>query len=73
LYLYFILIEFFFNNFYSLLLQHGSDPIRKNKDAKTPYELAPNKLTRKVFRKFMAIFPDKYNYNKVNFFTKLLK
>uniref|UniRef100_A0A2H8TNF1 Ankyrin repeat and zinc finger domain-containing protein 1 n=2 Tax=Melanaphis sacchari TaxID=742174 RepID=A0A2H8TNF1_9HEMI len=47
-----------------LLLQHGSNPIHKNKDAKTPYELAPDKSTRKVFRKFMAVFPDKYDYDK---------
>ncbi|XP_008187953.2 ankyrin repeat and zinc finger domain-containing protein 1 isoform X2 [Acyrthosiphon pisum] len=47
-----------------LLLQHGSNPINKNKDAKTPYELAPDKSTRKVFRKFMAVFPDKYDYDK---------
>lgn len=53
--------------FYSLLLEHGSNPIHKNKDTKTPYELAPDKATRKVFRKFMALFPDKYNYDKVNY------
>lgn len=54
--------------FFSLLLQHESNPVHKNKDAKTPYELAPDKPTRKVFRKFMAAFPDKYNYIKVNLF-----
>lgn len=53
--------------FYSLLLEYGSNPVHKNKDTKTPYELAPDKATRKVFRKFMALFPDKYNYDKVNY------
>jgi len=56
--------------FYSLLLQHGSNPINKNIDAKTPYELAPDKSTRKVFRKFMAVFPDKYDYDKVNYYLQ---
>jgi len=53
--------------FFSLLLQHGSNPVYKNKNSKTPYELAPDKATRKVFRKFMAAFPDKYNYDKVKY------
>lgn len=52
-------------NLFSLFLQYGSNPTHKNKDSKTPYELAPNKPTRKVFRKFMAAFPDTYNYYKV--------
>uniref|UniRef100_A0A2S2P475 Ankyrin repeat and zinc finger domain-containing protein 1 n=2 Tax=Schizaphis graminum TaxID=13262 RepID=A0A2S2P475_SCHGA len=52
------------HNHIYLLLQYGSNPIHKNKDAKTPYELAPDKSTRKVFRKFMAVFPDKYDYDK---------
>lgn len=47
-------------------MEHGSKPIHKNKDSKTPYELAPDKSTRKVFRKFMAVYPDKYDYDKVN-------
>jgi len=58
--------------FNSLLLQHGSNPIHRNKDAKTPYELAPDKSTRKVFRKFMAVFPDKYDYDKVNYIYTFL-
>lgn len=51
----------------SLFLQHGSNPIHKNKDSKTAYELASDKSTRKIYRKFMAAFPDKYDYNKVNY------
>lgn len=54
---------------FSLLLHHGSNPIHKNKDSKTPYEMAPDKSTRKVFRKFMAAFPEKYNYDKVNYLS----
>lgn len=35
-----------------------------NKKSQTPYNIAANKETRNVFRRFVADFPDRYDYSK---------
>uniref|UniRef100_A0A3B4ADS0 VLRF1 domain-containing protein n=1 Tax=Periophthalmus magnuspinnatus TaxID=409849 RepID=A0A3B4ADS0_9GOBI len=45
------------------LLDIGADPACDNK-GQTPYNVAPEKDTRNVFRKFMGENPDKYDYSK---------
>ncbi|XP_066585271.1 tRNA endonuclease ANKZF1-like isoform X2 [Prorops nasuta] len=47
-----------------LLLEAGSNPCNKNKKSQTPYVAATDKETRNIFRKFMGINPDKFNYSK---------
>ena len=36
--------------------------IFRNKKGKTSYEMASNKETRNEFRRYMASYPDKYDY-----------
>jgi hypothetical protein len=45
-----------------ILLDHGSDPTIKDKQKKCPYNLAPDRETRNVFRRFQAKCPNKYNW-----------
>ena len=45
-----------------ILLDHGSDPTIKDKQKKCPYNLAPDRETRNVFRRFQAKWPNKYNW-----------
>ncbi|KAM0730163.1 tRNA endonuclease ANKZF1 [Formica fusca] len=47
-----------------LLLESGSDPCNKNKKLQTPYVAANDKKTRNMFRRFMEVNPDKFNYQK---------
>ncbi|XP_057293039.1 ankyrin repeat and zinc finger domain-containing protein 1-like isoform X2 [Hydractinia symbiolongicarpus] len=48
----------------SLLLQNGCDPCERNKEGKVPYDVAADKSTRNEFRRFMAKYPEKYDYKK---------
>jgi len=47
------------------LMEAGCDPSVTNKKSQTPYNVAANKETRNVFRRFLADFPDRYDYSKV--------
>lgn len=47
------------------LLELGATPSVKDKDKKWPYNLAKSKECRKVFMRFQADYPDKYDYRKV--------
>ncbi|XP_041663163.1 ankyrin repeat and zinc finger domain-containing protein 1 isoform X2 [Cheilinus undulatus] len=47
-----------------LLLDAGADPACRDKKGQTPYNVAPDKDTRNVFRKYMGENPDKYDYSK---------
>lgn len=44
------------------LLESGANPAVKDKFGKTPYISTTNKETRNEFRRFMAKFPHKYDY-----------
>ncbi|KAJ8313538.1 hypothetical protein KUTeg_008099 [Tegillarca granosa] len=44
------------------LLENGADPAKKDKYGKPPYCAATEKETRNEFRRFMARYPDKYDY-----------
>ena len=44
------------------LLEHGSDPTIKDKQKKTPYNLAPSREVRNVFRRYQAKWPHRYNW-----------
>ncbi|GMH35473.1 hypothetical protein BSKO_03341 [Bryopsis sp. KO-2023] len=44
------------------LLQAGQSPESLDGRRKTPYQVAPTKATRNVFRRFMAQQPDKWDY-----------
>jgi len=46
-------------------MEAGCDPSVTNKRSQTPYNVAVNKETRNVFRRFLADFPDRYDYSKV--------
>ena len=46
-------------------MESGCDPSVKNKKSQTPYVVSANKETRNIFRRFLAEFPDKYDYAKV--------
>ncbi|XP_033843300.1 ankyrin repeat and zinc finger domain-containing protein 1 [Periophthalmus magnuspinnatus] len=46
------------------LLDIGADPACRDNKGQTPYNVAPEKDTRNVFRKFMGENPDKYDYSK---------
>ena len=47
------------------LLDQGCDPSVADKQNQVPYKLTSEKQIKNVFRKFMASFPEKYDYNKV--------
>jgi hypothetical protein len=47
------------------LLENGLDPSVANKEGKVPYRVSKDNETRKVFRKFQAEFPNKYDYKTV--------
>ncbi|CAB3374684.1 Hypothetical predicted protein [Cloeon dipterum] len=49
-----------------LLLECGLDPSVPNKEGKVPYRVAKDNDTRKIFRRFQADFPEKYNYAKAH-------
>ncbi|GFS00578.1 ankyrin repeat and zinc finger domain-containing protein 1-like [Elysia marginata] len=46
-----------------LLLEHGADPAIKDKAGRIPYNLAGSE-SRNSFRRFMSLWPDKYDYAK---------
>ncbi|XP_006822109.1 tRNA endonuclease ANKZF1-like [Saccoglossus kowalevskii] len=46
-----------------LLLEAGADPAIKDKNNRSSYASCIDKATRNEFRKFMADYPNKYNYS----------
>ncbi|KAK0159020.1 hypothetical protein PV328_009952 [Microctonus aethiopoides] len=46
------------------LLEIGIDPCKKNKKLQTAYVITSNKEVRNTFRRFMAVNPNKFDYNK---------
>ncbi|XP_022807827.1 ankyrin repeat and zinc finger domain-containing protein 1-like [Stylophora pistillata] len=46
------------------LLECGADPAVKDEKGRTSYAVAGNKDTRNEFRRFMASYPDRYDYVK---------
>ena len=54
--------QYGYNSIIEVLLDHGADPTIKDKSIKTPYNLAPNRETRNVFRRFQARWPERYNW-----------
>ena len=36
----------------------------RSSEGRVPYNIAKDKETRNVFRRFMAAYPDKYDYNE---------
>lgn len=54
------------------LLEIGIDPCKKNKKLQTAYVITSNKEVRNTFRRFMAINPNKFDYNKVKIFLKFI-
>ncbi|CAL4099067.1 unnamed protein product, partial [Meganyctiphanes norvegica] len=46
------------------LLENGCDPSCTEANGQSSYNIAKEKETRNVFRRFMAQFPDKYDYKK---------
>ncbi|XP_063972704.1 tRNA endonuclease ANKZF1-like [Diachasmimorpha longicaudata] len=47
-----------------LLMEMGANPCRKNKKCQTAYAATGDKETRNTFRRFMAVYPDKFDYQK---------
>ncbi|XP_070566888.1 tRNA endonuclease ANKZF1-like [Ptychodera flava] len=47
-----------------ILLESGADPAIRDKNGKCSYALSIDKPTRNEFRKFMADYPDMYDYTK---------
>ncbi|XP_015111543.1 ankyrin repeat and zinc finger domain-containing protein 1 [Diachasma alloeum] len=47
-----------------LLMEMGANPCRKNKKCQTPYAATAGKEARNTFRRFMAVNPDKFDYQK---------
>ncbi|KAK6166090.1 hypothetical protein SNE40_022861 [Patella caerulea] len=48
----------------SMLMKYGADPTVRDKSDRPPYAVAGCKDTRNEFRRFIAIYPDKYDYKK---------
>ena len=48
------------------LLEEGADPCVKDKGGRTPYALAKDKESRNVFRRFMALHLDKWDWHAAN-------
>uniref|UniRef100_A0A8C9RA52 Ankyrin repeat and zinc finger peptidyl tRNA hydrolase 1 n=1 Tax=Scleropages formosus TaxID=113540 RepID=A0A8C9RA52_SCLFO len=46
------------------LMDAGSDPAHRDKKGRTPYAVAAERDTRNEFRRYMAEYPDKYDYSK---------
>ncbi|XP_046389702.1 ankyrin repeat and zinc finger domain-containing protein 1-like [Ischnura elegans] len=46
------------------LLEAGFDPSLKNKKGQPPYAVSAHKEMRNTFRRFMAAYPDRYDYTK---------
>jgi len=47
------------------LLEHGADPTIKDRRKKTPYDLAPSRLVKNIFRRYQAKYPDQHNWPKL--------
>ncbi|CAB3984687.1 Ankyrin repeat and zinc finger domain-containing 1, partial [Paramuricea clavata] len=48
----------------NILLEAGGNPTIKSSEGRLPYNVAKDKETRNIFRRFMAAYPDKYDYNE---------
>ncbi|KAH9329559.1 hypothetical protein KI387_001667, partial [Taxus chinensis] len=48
------------------LLEQHNNPCIKDERGRTPYLLAADKETRNVFRRFMAAYPDKWDWHAAN-------
>lgn len=46
-------------------MDFGADPCSRNKKLQTPYAATTDKETRNTFRRFMGMYPEKFNYSKV--------
>ena len=46
------------------LLEAGGNPTVKCPEGRVPYNIAKDKETRNVFRRFMAAYPEKYDYHE---------
>ncbi|XP_057499902.1 uncharacterized protein LOC130784072 [Actinidia eriantha] len=55
------------------LLEQGSDPCIKDERGRTPYMLATEKEVRNIFRRFMALNPDKWDWHAANVPSALTK
>ncbi|XP_028404605.1 ankyrin repeat and zinc finger domain-containing protein 1-like [Dendronephthya gigantea] len=47
-----------------ILLETGGNPSIKDSLGRVPYNIAKDKETRNTFRRFMALYPDKYDYDE---------
>jgi hypothetical protein len=45
------------------LLEEGADPCIQERGGRTPYAVAKDKVTRNVFRRFMATHPDMWDWH----------
>ena len=54
-----------FEDIIKYLLEHNADPSIKGIDTKYAYDLAKNKSTRSIFRKFAAQNPNKFNWQSI--------
>ena len=50
----------------SILLLYGADPAIKNDAGHTPYLVSQNKDVRDSFRRFMALYPSAYSYERAH-------
>lgn len=48
----------------NILMEAGANPAQRDKGGLTPYMVAKDKATRNEFRRFMARWPDRYDYDK---------
>lgn len=48
------------------LLEHGCDPGVTDSRKRAPFDDCVDKESRNTFRRFMAQWPDKYDYKKVS-------
>lgn len=51
---------------YRWLLEHGCDPGVTDASKRAPFDDSLDKECRNTFRRFMAQWPDKYDYKKVS-------
>lgn len=49
-----------------VLLLYGADPAIRNQSGQTPYLVAQTKEVRDSFRRFMAVFPGSYDYERAH-------
>ena len=58
-------------NLIPILMLYGADPVVKNDAGHTPYLIARGKEVRDSFRRFMAEYPEAYNYERAHVPTPL--